>query len=108
MKRTTMVEPGVAAVLGHVGAGQDADRRADEDADDGHDQAADDGVEQAAGAPGGGVISVKTASAEAAEALPEQRAEDEHEHAEARTRWRRATAPSMIDFARLRRRGCSW
>ena len=55
-------QPAVAAVFGHVGAGQDADRRADEHARARHDQAADDGV--AAGRrrlPGGGVISVKTA-----------------------------------------------
>jgi hypothetical protein len=39
----------VASVLGEVGAGQDADRRADGDGENGDDQAADDGVQQAAG-----------------------------------------------------------
>ena len=43
-------EARIAAVFGHVGAGEDADRRADDDADDGQDEAADDGVGEAAGA----------------------------------------------------------
>ena len=46
MKRTTR-RAGVAAVFGQVGAGQDADRRADHDRET-HHQAADDGIEQAA------------------------------------------------------------
>ena len=53
--------------------------------------------------PGGGVISREDGGAEAAEALPEQRAEDEREHGEAHGRWRRATAPSRrwLTLARL-------
>ena len=61
MNRTTIGEPRLSAIFGHVGAGEDPDRGADQDRDAGHAQAADDRVEQAAGRPGGGVISVKTA-----------------------------------------------
>ena len=50
MKRTTEVSLLMASILGHVGAGQHADRRADRDADHRHDETADDGIEQAAGA----------------------------------------------------------
>ena len=42
----------VAAVFGHIGAGENADRRADRDREHGQHQAADDGVEQAAGRAG--------------------------------------------------------
>ena len=41
-------EPVVLAVFGEIGAGEQAERRADADADHGHDDRADDGVEQAA------------------------------------------------------------
>ena len=86
MKRTTMVEPVVAAVFGHVGAGQDADRRADRDGEDRQDQAADDRIEQAAGGAGRRRHLGEDREREAAEALPEQRAQDQHQPAEAEQR----------------------
>ena len=72
----------VAAVLGHVGAGKDAERRADQDAETGEDQAADDRIEQAAASAAGrrGHLG-EHLKGEPAESLPHQRAQDQHQPA---------------------------
>ena len=54
-------------------------------------------------APGGGVISVKTCQRQAAEALPQQDAEDQHQPAEAEGRGGAATGPIAIPLRRRRR-----
>ena len=52
----------VASVFRHIGAGEDAERRADRDAQNRDDETADNRVERPPSAPGGGVFWVKTAS----------------------------------------------
>ena len=74
MKRTTRGQFVVAAVFGHVGAGEDAERRADQHRDRGHDQAADDRVEQAAGRAGRRRHFGEHRERQAAEAFPQQHA----------------------------------
>ena len=83
----------VAAVLGHVGAGEDADRRADDDAHHGQDQAADDGVGEAAGAARRRRVLGEDRQREAGEAVPQKRRQDHDEPQRRRTRSRRPTGP---------------
>ena len=80
-------QPAVAAVFGHVGAGQDADRRADRHTQARHDQAADDGVEQAAvGARRRRHLGEDARARGRSKPLPEQGAEDQRQPAEAEHR----------------------
>ena len=78
-------ELSVAAVFGHVGARHHADRRAEQDAENRHDQTASDRVQQAAGRPGRRGHFGEDRKAEAAEAVPEKREEDQSEPDEAET-----------------------
>ena len=83
MKRTTGVRRECAAVLGHVGAGEHADRRADQDRQHRHDDAADDRVEQAAFAARRRRHLREHGDAEARESFPEQGAEDQGQYEQA-------------------------
>ena len=69
----------VAAVFGEIGAGEDADRRGERQADRRDDEAADNGVEQAARDAGRRYILGEHVERQAADALPQQRAEDQCE-----------------------------
>ena len=73
-KRTTKASCRVPAIFRQIGAGKDADRRADQHAPARHHQAADDGVGKPARAmPGGGVVWVNNVERQGRDALPEQR-----------------------------------
>ena len=88
------------AVFRHVGAGEQAERRADGDAEGGHDQRADDGVEQAARGAGRRRHLGEDVEVEAGKTVPQQGAEDQGEGGEpedgrgdARRPWRWRCAP---------------
>ena len=104
-KRVRRREPAALAVLGEVGAGQHADRRADQRAGADHQQAADDGVGRPPSAPGRrrrlreergaqGRRSPRTSSVPRIQSQPEQ-AEGERSDGQ---------ADSMTLFMRRRRR----
>ena len=79
-------ELGVSAILGHVGAGQDTDRRADDDRQDGDHDRADDGVQQAAGRAWRRRVLGEDRQREPAHSLENQRAEDQDQPAQAEGR----------------------
>ena len=79
-------ELGVAAVLGHVGAGQHAERRAEQHREHGEDQAADDRVEQAAGAARRRRHLGEHRERQSAHALHHENKQDEHEPGQAEDR----------------------
>ena len=80
-------QPAVAAVLGQVGAGQDADRRADQRSpSNGHDQAADDRVQQAAAGTRRRRIWVNRSRERPPRPLYSSDPEDQDQHSPARTR----------------------
>ena len=76
----------VAAIFSHVGAGQNAERRADQHRDDRHHQAAGDRIEQTAGRPRRRRHFGEDRKREAAEAFPQQHRQNDHQPAQAETR----------------------
>src|SRR5579872_4020038 len=76
----------MAAVFGQVGAGEDADRCADQDGYGGENQTAEDGIEKAAARTGRRRHLREYSQGQSAEALPEQRSEDQDQPAEAENR----------------------
>ena len=99
MKRTTMVSLRVAPILGHVGAGQHAERRAEQHREHGEDQAADDRVQQPAGAARRRRHLGEDREREPAHALHDQHQQDEHEPGQAESGARRSRAQSPDDPA---------
>ena len=71
----------MAAILGHIGAGQDTDRGADHDGNHGEDEAADNRIEQAASRAGRRGHFGKYCHRQAGKALPQQRTQDQHQPA---------------------------
>src|SRR6202035_4263217 len=72
------------AIFGEIGAGEQAERRADADTDDGHDDRADDSVAQAAfGRSGRRRVGVKYLEAQPDKAVIEQREQDQREPGDA-------------------------
>ena len=95
-------EARIAAVFGHVGAGENADRRADDDAHDGEDEAADDGVGEAAGAARRRRVGGEHLEGQAREAVPQKRRQDEEQpHGAERVA---KTDSAMVMALRRRRR----
>ena len=79
-------ELGVTAILGHIGPGQHAERRAEQDGEHGEDQAADDRVQQPAGAAGRRRHLGEDRKRQAAHALDHQNQQDEDEPGKAEAR----------------------
>ena len=76
-------QPVMAAVLGHIGSRQDADRGADENREHREDQAADDRIEQAAGGTRWRRHFREHGHGQPAQPFPDQGAEDEHQPSQA-------------------------